>query len=82
MAIDLIGHGFSLEQIYEMDLPTLVQRVITSLDSRQVDRVILFADAATSFESIYPVLRDLRGGTPLPIVLAVEPGRAGPGVRQ
>lgn len=64
-----------------IDLSTLTQRITVGRETRQVDRVLLYADGTTHFDQIYPVLRGLRSNTPLAVVLAVEPGKANPGMQ-
>ncbi len=54
-------------------LAGLAQRLEKEQSRRTVERVFLYADASTEFENVFPVLQGLRGVSPVPLVLAVEP---------
>ena len=57
----------------------LSQRFDAMQKRRPVSRVLMYADATTPFDFVYPVLQALRGENPIPVVLAVDPIATGVG---
>ena len=60
----------------EQDIASLGARVEQERSEKGVRRILLFADRATPFDRVFPLLQGLRGSSPLPIVLAVDPNKS------
>jgi biopolymer transport protein ExbD len=61
---------------------TLAERLAAERSRHAIRRVLIYADRATPFARVYPVLQGLRGEVPVPVVLAVEPVDGGVPVKE